>query len=200
MSTELAVALPPERNAVQLELIGEPPDAVAETQASFLTETDREKADELLAKNPEVGEALREFSHATEGYIGAFRRVVVTMRDAAIIGRECQSVLARAGWTKVRISEAKRIIEADEKTFKRFAKSLIGVRLALAEARQTLPESEGRAYSVPALREFFTKMVNGYNGPQAKKRFKFNAERLDCRFEFIVKPIKRGKKDKHESN
>lgn len=161
-----------------------------------LDEVDRIQAEELLRKHTKVADALLQFNQATENYIGAFRSVVVEFRSAAIIGREAQICLARSGWAKSRISEAKRLIEADEKTFKAFAKAEIGVRLALEQARHSLPASTGREYKIPQLAKFFTDTVNGYNGPQPKKTIKLKTERLDCVFELVVKPTKAARSSK----
>lgn len=155
-----------------------------------LDEVDNARAEQLLTHHPKVSDALRQFSDATENYVGAFRSVIVAFREAAIIGVECQICLARAGWAKSRISEAKRLIEADEKTFAQFAKAEIGVRLALQQARHALPPSHGREYTVPQLAKFFTDQVNGYNGPKPKKTVKLKTERLDCVFMLVVKPTR----------
>ncbi len=154
-----------------------------------LDDMDRSRADELLTENQAVNESLRAFSLATENYVGAFRGVLVAMRSAQIVGREAQIVLSRAGWSKVRISEAKRLIECDERTWKQFAAAEISVKLALQQARHELPAG-GRAYTVPALQKFFIDTVNGYNGPKPAKLVTLKTDRLDCVFELRVKPVK----------
>jgi len=104
-----------------------------------LDDADQKLADELLAKHGSVYNALIEFANATIGVIGAFRKVCVEMRAAGIINQPARLVLTRAGWAKSRISEACRIIEADDRTFGRFSKLDIGVRVALQEARGSAP-------------------------------------------------------------
>jgi len=155
-----------------------------------LTADEVKIAEAILQRHPDVVTAISEFAVAAVGMVGAFRKVCVEMRKAAIHGEEVRMVLGRAGWVKSRISEAKRLIEADEKTFKRFAAMEIGIHLALQEVRNTLPPGgpNGMGHFTKQQGEKVAEFFSSF-GP-LKKRAKFVYKGVGGVWAVSYRPVK----------